>query len=83
VVTSNKVPSAERPAPHRTGSISRGRRRLLCSMLTNYAHGLVALAVASTVFSAWQQHVWTTFGETAIAIAFLAIAFFIMPSEGD
>jgi hypothetical protein len=52
-------------------------------MLTNYAHGLVALAVASTVFSAWQQHVWTTFGETAIAIAFLAIAFFIMPSEGD
>jgi hypothetical protein len=50
-------------------------------MLTNYAHLLVALAVASTVVTKWQQPVWIIAGEIGLAIVFLGLAFFLVPER--
>jgi hypothetical protein len=81
VVTSNKVLSPEQPAARQAAKMSPARCRLLCSMLTNYAHLLVALAVASTVVTKWQQPVWIIAGEIGLAIVFLGLAFFLVPER--
>jgi hypothetical protein len=79
VVTSDKPASPEQPAPRQTSAASRARYRLLHSLLTTYASGLVALAVAPTLFPVRQPTAWTTVSEFWLAIVFLVFAFFIAP----
>jgi len=83
VMTFNQTPSPEQPVPRRTVPLSRARYRLLCSMLTGYAHLLVALAVAPTLFPVRQPPVWEAIGEIVTAMAFLAMAFFVAPCGDD
>jgi hypothetical protein len=81
VVTSNKAPSSGQPASHRGTPMSRGRRRLLCSTLSTYGHGLVAFAVVSALFPAHQPPAWVRVSEIGLAMIFLALAFFIAPND--
>jgi len=83
VVTSNKAPSPEQPTPRQTALVSPARYRLLVSMLTIYAYGLVALAVAPTLFPVRHPPAWVTVSEIGLAMVFLALAFYIAPSGGD
>jgi hypothetical protein len=78
-MTSDKSPSRELPVPGRVSPASRARYRLLCSMLQTYAFGLLALAAAPTLFPVPQPPLWLTVGEIALAMAFLALIFFVAP----
>ena len=80
-MTSDKHPSQERPAPGLVSPASRARYRLLCSMLTTYAYGLVAVAMAPTLIPVRQPPTWVTLSELGLAMAFLAMTVFIAPKE--
>jgi hypothetical protein len=79
VVTSNKPASPEQPVAHQTATVSRARYRLLIRMLTNYGYGLIALALAPTLFHVRQPPAWVTVSEIGLAMVFLALAFLIAP----
>lgn len=78
-MTSDRHPSRERPAPRLVSPASRARYRLLCSMLTTYGYGLVALAVAPAVIPVRQPPIAITLSEIGIALVFLGLAVFIAP----
>jgi hypothetical protein len=80
VVKDNEVPAPGRLGPRQSVAISRARHRLLCSTLTIYAYGLVALAVAPTLIAMPQPPVWITVGEIGLAMGLLALAFYIAPT---
>lgn len=79
MVNPDKNASPEQPAPCQTASGSRARYRLLCSLLTIYAYGLVALAVASTLFAVRHPPGWVTVSEIVLAMVFRALGFYIAP----
>ena len=82
-MTSDKHPSQERPAPGLVSLASRARYRLLCSMLTTYAYGLAALAVAPALIPVRRPPMWISVGELGLALALLALAFLIAPRGQD
>lgn len=80
-MTTNKAPSPDQPVPRPCAWMSQARYRLLCSVLTNYAFGLIALAVAPTLFPVRQPPIWATFSEIGLAIVLLSLAFLIVPRD--
>jgi len=78
-MTSNKGDLPDQPLPRQSAPMSQARYRLLCSVLTNYAFGLIALVVAPTLIPVRQSPVWITFGEIGLAMIFLALALLIAP----
>jgi hypothetical protein len=79
MMSSDKNASPQRSGSHLTSPPSRARYRLLCSLLTTYAYGLVGLAVAPTLIPVQQPPVWVTIGELVTSMLLLALAWLIAP----
>ena len=73
--------SLEGPVRRRSTSASRARYNLLGSILTNYGHGLIILAVAPFLYSLRHPPLWVTVCEVATSMVLYALTFLTSPKD--